>query len=174
MPENKKIPFPRHEFIRPLNELAPPQRLLRLIDTHQKLKKKYQKSYHSVIEAMDALQSGSYPGLAAMSAEQRETINKALLDARDEIARGFTQIIKLYETAINELAPDTFPKEKEPYGSFDLGQWIEEAAEWLSDLLHDVADIFEDFGLSEMEYYVDEAAYAVEWVGGRAREILDS
>lgn len=173
MPENKKIPFPRHKFIRPLNELAPPQRVLRLINTHQELGRKYQKSYHSVFEAIGALQSESYPGLASMSDEQREIINKNLLDARDEIARGFTQTIKLYETTINELLPGTFPKKKEPYGSYDLEEWIYGVLGWLCDVLHEIADVFEVFGFPEMAEGIDGAADAIEGMREAFSDIND-
>ena len=171
MPTSPRTPFPRRVFLPRPNSLPPPQRVVYLINTRQKLRNKYRTSYHGVVTALEALRSETDPVIANLTAEQQSQIEKALLEARDEVARGFTQTIKLFENTANELVPGTFPRGAEPFGSFDLGEWIEGVCEWLADLLDDLADVFDDFGLDFIGDGLRAAGDGVEWLGGQASEV---
>ncbi len=172
MPSHERVPFPRHEYLPRPSTLPPPQRLVRLIDTHRNLQKKYRTSYQGVLKALDAIKSETDPGIAHLTPEQRTQIKKALLQARDEVARSFTQTIQLYENTINELAPGTFPRGDEPFGSFDIGEAIESAFSWLADLMRDVGDVFDDFGLGLVADALNAGADGVEWAGKQANDVL--
>jgi hypothetical protein len=121
-------------------------RLRRLIEGRQMLIRRYGIAYGGIADTLQQVRDGSHPAVSQMSAEQRAEVERQLLAARDEVARGFTQAIARSENDANELAPGTFPRGDEPFQSFDLGEWVEQILEGLISILEGLADIFDAFG----------------------------
>lgn len=150
-----------------------PVRLLYTIETRQELKKKYRDTYQGVIKALNAVRSKTDPAIAEMTSEQLAILEDYLVKARDEVARGFTQTIKLYENTANELFSGIFPREPQPLGSFDLEDWIEKICGWIAELLREIGDVFGHLGMPEVEAGLDWAADGIEWLGEKARDLLN-
>jgi hypothetical protein len=172
MPTQNRKPFPRNDFFPNPNTMTPQRRLVYLIETRKKLQTKYRTSYHNVIKALELSKSETDPAIASLTPEQRTQLQEGLLAARDDVARGFTQTIILFENTINELAPGTYPRGGGPLGSFDLGEWFKDVCDWLADLIDDIADVFDDLGMDSVAAAMHEGADAVEWVGEKGNELL--
>lgn len=173
MPDQIRAPFPREKFIPSFSTMPQPERLVYLIETRQELKKKYRTTYQNVIKALNAVRSKTDPTIAEMTSEQLAILEDHLVKARDEVARGFTQTVKLYENTANELFTGVFPHGPQPLGSFDLSDWIEKICGWIAGLLREIGDVFGHLGMPEVEAGLDWAADGIEWLGDKAGELLN-
>jgi hypothetical protein len=150
--------FPIHMFRSDPLTLSTPERVRYLIETRSKLKTMYGRSYRRILNAIKTVKDGTDPGLAEFTEEQLSTLERYLIKARDETARGFSQTISLFEITTNELAPGTFLVGNRPVTSFDFGDWLEKVCDWVVNLLHDIADIFHDVGMDSVGDGIDASA----------------
>jgi hypothetical protein len=139
-------------------------RLRRLIEGRQMLIRRYGIAYGGVTETLQQVRNGNNPAVSQITAEQRAEVEQQLLSARDEVARGFTQVIARAENDANELAPGTFPRGDAPFQSFDLGEWAEKILETLIDILEGLAAIFDAIGWDIAEEAMETAANMLRWL----------
>ncbi|MEM6544718.1 MAG: hypothetical protein AAF991_02775 [Pseudomonadota bacterium] len=126
-------------------------RLRDLIEGRLVLKKHYGAAYGAAANTLQQVRDGSDPALAGLTIEQKEELEYQLLAVRDEVARGFTQAIARSENDANELGPGTFPREDEPFQSFDLGEWVRTILEGIISILEGIGEIFGAFGFDAGE-----------------------
>lgn len=144
MPISEKKSFPREMFLSTPNTTE--KRLVYIIETRKKFQGDYKKCYRNILEVLKTVQSETDPVITNLTDEQQKVLKDYLVDARNDVAKIYSQMIFAMENIANELSPGLFPRGEEPFRSGDVDFW-DALLEWLSTLLDEIADVLEHLGL---------------------------